>query len=268
MEATGLPKTLQSLPPLRPEDKLGEGLAAEVYAWGDGQALKLFRAHVPRTAIEHEVAITKSLAACGAAAPQVRGTVEIEGRLGIVFQRVDGPSLFDEFLKRPWKLWGAVRLLAETHAAVHRISAPENFPSQRKQIGHWINGGNWTAERKAEAVALLERLPEGDRLCHGDFHPGNILLSKAGPVLIDWSCATRGHPLADVARTCVLFETGPVPEGAPPPLKCAMNLLRGLVQRLYLKHYARFHRINYRELAQWKQVQAAAGGAWANNAFY
>ncbi|TMA37195.1 MAG: aminoglycoside phosphotransferase family protein, partial [Deltaproteobacteria bacterium] len=44
---------------------------------------------------------------------------------------------------------------------------------------------------------MLETLPDGDQLCHGDMHPGNIMLSRRGPMVIDWTNARRGHPAAD-----------------------------------------------------------------------
>ena len=36
-----------------------------------------------------------------------------------------------------------------------------------------------------------------DVLVHGDFHPGNVRWSGAGPVLLDWGDCGIGHPLLD-----------------------------------------------------------------------
>jgi aminoglycoside phosphotransferase (APT) family kinase protein len=57
----------------------------------------------------------------------------------------------------------------------------------------------------------LERLPQGAALCHFDFHPDQVLMTQRGPVVIDWMTAFRGHPLADVARSCVLLSFGQAP---------------------------------------------------------
>lgn len=48
-----------------------------------------------------------------------------------------------------------------------------------------------------------------------DFHPDNVLLAARGPVIIDWPDATRGQPLADVARTSLLLRLGGLPPGWP-----------------------------------------------------
>jgi aminoglycoside phosphotransferase (APT) family kinase protein len=57
-----------------------------------------------------------------------------------------------------------------------------------------------------EALAALERLDHGAQLCHGDIHPGNVLVADQGPVIIDWIDAASGSPAADLGRTVLLFE--------------------------------------------------------------
>src|SRR5258706_247313 len=47
------------------------------------------------------------------------------------------------------------------------------------------------------ALGILDTMSDGDRLAHGDLHPGNVLLAEPGPVLIDWADATRGDAVAD-----------------------------------------------------------------------
>jgi Ser/Thr protein kinase RdoA (MazF antagonist) len=48
-------------------------------------------------------------------------------------------------------------------------------------------------------------MPDGDRLCHGDFHPWNILGPPEAPVVVDWLDACRGDPAADACRTWLLL---------------------------------------------------------------
>jgi aminoglycoside phosphotransferase (APT) family kinase protein len=42
---------------------------------------------------------------------------------------------------------------------------------------------------------------------HLDLHPGNVILTASGPMVIDWPNAARGDPLADVAYTWVILTT-------------------------------------------------------------
>jgi thiamine kinase-like enzyme len=52
----------------------------------------------------------------------------------------------------------------------------------------------------------LQSLPRGKALCHGDFNPTNVIITPKGDWrVIDWSHVRLGDPLADVARTYLLF---------------------------------------------------------------
>jgi aminoglycoside phosphotransferase (APT) family kinase protein len=56
-----------------------------------------------------------------------------------------------------------------------------------------------------ELLALLAEIDDGRRaLCHFDLHPGNVIVSAKGWVVIDWLTASSGPPAADFARTLVL----------------------------------------------------------------
>lgn len=63
-----------------------------------------------------------------------------------------------------------------------------------------------------ELVRLHRRLHEipfeGATLLHRDLHPGNVILSPAGPVVIDWTNAGAGDPAVDVALVWVICAGG------------------------------------------------------------
>ena len=40
-------------------------------------------------------------------------------------------------------------------------------------------------------------------LCHNDFHRNNVIISPAGPKIIDWSTAALGDPYFDLAKLCI-----------------------------------------------------------------
>ena len=43
-------------------------------------------------------------------------------------------------------------------------------------------------------------------VCHGDVHPGNVLMTVAGPVLLDWDLLCHAHPGWDHAMLLTLAE--------------------------------------------------------------
>lgn len=110
----------------------------------------------------------------------------------------------------------AARQLAHLHPALHERLAPDDLPAQKELLaGRIRHAPQLSGTEREAALQALARQPAGDRLCHGDFHPGNIMLSDQGPVIIDWLNATRGCPAADLARSSLLFlghiETSEVP---------------------------------------------------------
>lgn len=52
----------------------------------------------------------------------------------------------------------------------------------------------------------LNAMHDHVKVCHGDFHPGNVIVDRDGRLhIVDWSHATQGNGSADAARTYLLF---------------------------------------------------------------
>jgi uncharacterized protein (TIGR02172 family) len=235
---------------------IGQGRTAEIFAWGDRQVLKLFRAGWPADKVVREAAIARAVYAAGVAVPAVGELVEVDGRAGLIYERIDGPSLDMLLLSRPWLIGRWARQFAEVHVAMHARVAPE-LPSQRQQLEWKIHAAApLTPDLRDSALAALARLPTGDVVCHGDFHPGNVLLSVRGPVVIDWENVTHGHPLADVARTSLLLRMGYL--HVPPRHRLLIRAGSALFHGLYVRWYARLAHIMWQALSAWRLPVAAA----------
>ena len=49
-------------------------------------------------------------------------------------------------------------------------------------------------------------MPDECSVCHGDFSLSNVIIDENGnPFIIDWSHASCGNKLADIAKTYLLF---------------------------------------------------------------
>jgi aminoglycoside phosphotransferase (APT) family kinase protein len=241
---------------------IGKGFCADVYAWGTGRVLKLFHGAAGPERAGREFAATRAVHSAGLPAPAAYEVIEVEGRPGIVFERIGGVSLFEHTQARPWKVFAVIRQAAELHATIHRITAPPGLPSLRDRIAVRIEESDAPAAEKQAARNRLATLPDGTALCHGDFHPGNVLLSPRGPVVIDWSAASRGHPLGDVACTSRLMRTAPLPPWAAWYAHLMLRCLRSAMHRSYLKWYFRQHAGSRREIEDWQVPLAVAGRSW------
>ncbi len=232
------------------------GRTAEVYAWETGRVLKLYRDGFHPSDADHELRLARIVQASGLPVPAVFDIIEVNGRRGIVYERVDGPSMLDSMGKHPQATRHYLRQLAELHLEMHTRSVPE-LPSQRERLQWKIKQAKpLPQELKVAALQALESLPDGDRLCHGDFHPGNILLTASGPIVIDWIDASRGNPLADVARTHLLFSTARLPGLSVVAL--LVRLANRWLLDQYLQGYFASQPSERNALKAWMPVVAAA----------
>jgi aminoglycoside phosphotransferase (APT) family kinase protein len=218
---------------------------------------------VPEATVRREFEITRAVHASGAPCPAAFEMFKLGDRHGIVFERVHGHSLVSKVERKPWTLFAAARQLAELQAQVHACPLPSSLPSQRDQLERWVdNAVDFSPAQKEAARRNLAQLPPGDCLCHGDFHPANLLLAERGPVIIDWSRATRGHALADVARTSVLFEQADLPKETSLRIRLLMKLARRLLHASYLKRYLELRPGTLEEIEKWRVPQRMVWSAW------
>jgi aminoglycoside phosphotransferase (APT) family kinase protein len=87
-----------------------------------------------------------------------------------------------------------MRTLAQLHAQLHKIEAP-------RELGQGT-------------------------LLHRDLHPDNVLLSPAGPVVIDWPNAGAGEPAFDLALAWIICA-------------CSGGALGAIGARFFLRHVDR-----------------------------
>ena len=243
------------------------GRTAEIYPWGEGRVLKLLRPGFPPGLIRQEEEITTAICRAGIAAPKVYELVEVDGRPGLVYERIDGPVLAGLLERHPFQLQKHAALLARMHASIHTHrypQAPAESPRQKKILAQQVQAAEVLPEAMRKAVlALLDRLPDGDVLCHNDFHPWNVLIGPGGPVIIDWESTSLGSPCADVARTTLTMALARPAEGFPNFLTehLAVFYLRTFTSA-YLAHYRSRTQDRLPDLRAWQTVQAAAKVQW------
>jgi len=153
---------------------VGEGRSATVHDLGDGWLLR--RSRNPAADATREAAVLRWAAAHGVPVPAVR---EASGP-DLVLARVDGPSMLDQLLDDPAAADTCGRTLAALHSRLDRVPPPPDWP-------------------------LPTPTGRPGRLVHGDLHPGNVLVSATGPVLIDWTNAASAPSAYDTATTWLVL---------------------------------------------------------------
>jgi len=239
-------------------ERIGVGRTAEVYAWGDGKVLKLFQPWHPEPWAESESRSTAAAYEAGLPAPRVYGLERVGGRLGVVLERVEGPSLLQLLSARPWRVAAIARRLAEVHAAIHARRV-EGLTPLAQHLRWRIDRAALPEALRSRTLDALERLPAGDAVCHGDLHPDNVVLTPRGPVVIDWPEISTGHPLADVARTSLMLRIASPPHGR---LRLALRAGRRILHAVYLRRYLELTGRHPEELAPFLLPVAGARYAY------
>ena len=174
-----------------PGPLVGSGRAADVYDVGGGRVLRRYR-----TAHDSapEAELMAHVARHGFPVPAIH---DVDGR-DLVMDRVEGRSQLDDIERRPWRVAAHGRELADLH-------------------------------RRLDAVPPLDDRSGG--VVHLDLHPGNVLCTDDGPVVIDWSNGRHGDRHEDVATTWMLLATGEPDGGA------AIRALAAVLRRRMLRAF-------------------------------
>ena len=233
------------------------GRTAQVFSWENDTVLKLFFDWVPESWITHEFRVARLVSETGLDIPAVVGEiVTLDGRKGICYQKVDGESMMQHISTHPFKLFSHTSMMGKLHAGMHSRSGI-GLPSQHEKLHYKIKDADpLPDDLKGAALLALEKLPQGDRLCHGDFHPGNILMTNHGPVIIDWTDASCGNPISDVARTLVLITAAQLPLDSL--FGWILKFGRHLLINSYTRNYFHFAKEDHSQLDAWIPVVAAA----------
>jgi aminoglycoside phosphotransferase (APT) family kinase protein len=238
-------------------DVVARGSRSLVHAYGPGVVVKVPKPTTPASWIRAEAKYVEAARAVGAPAPALLGMEEIFGRPASVWEHVEGPSLWQEVVEQPHRSADVGARLAEIQLALFELVPPVTLPSQRDRL---ISKIRWSAANLDPSLgAALELLPAPTgrpRLCHGDLHPSNVIVSKDGLVLVDWFDASRGDRVSDVARSSLTL----LGEGASTPSHLPGSDPRTLavLTKAYLSRLQESLDIPPALLSRWQAINAAA----------
>jgi aminoglycoside phosphotransferase (APT) family kinase protein len=94
-------------------------------------------------------------------------------------------------------------------------------------------------------------------ICHGDVHPGNLLVDEHGTViaLLDWSVATLAEPVLDLGFTTMALSLAPV--DAPPLVQRIVRRLGRGIARRYVRAYTDRRPVDLAALGYYEALRCA-----------
>lgn len=209
---------------------IGKGNTAEVYDIGDGKILKLFLEGYPKAPVEHEYRNAKLMHGFMLPVPVCYEMTEVNNRYGIVYEKVFGCDLYSYMVQNNAGEEG-IEILFNLQNRILNCKCGK-LMSYKYFIKLMI------ADKSPETIKKLGQLPDGENVCHGDFHFWNILIDDIGKAkVIDLMNVCRGPRLYDIARTLYLIQgNGSSDEGKSEKEKAIISQRERLLDQYLMLH--------------------------------
>ncbi|MBM7551161.1 phosphotransferase family protein [Thalassobacillus pellis] len=230
--------------------KIGEGNTSELIK-EDNKVIKKFNEHVQLKTIEKEAKAAKLLQEIDLETPEYFGIRTIQGRQSIVYEHIKGDSLLDLMIKEHVTVEEAAEEFALLHQHMHTQTG-EGLPGLVAELEKEILKSEEINEREKEQLLKdISQKSTGDRLCHMDYHPGNVLWTGQKSVVIDWLTGCQGPPEADVARTIIILNFAVLPDNYPEERKDAFTAIRRELFAVYLECYFEEAPFRFADVKPW-----------------
>jgi len=231
---------------------IARGGQAEIYAYDNNKVLRVAKRPQDYDRIRYEYSLYSQLATSSIDVPRVYELVEINGAPTIIMDRINGISMMEQIKRNPFGAGEKAKELAKLHLKLINTSISGEITNTKKKAKYCIEYSEQIEpETKERIFEILGTLPNGNSLCHGDFHPGNILCQGKKRFIIDWSATSKGDYHADIAHTYILLRIVP----KAPHVNSGVNYLQKMIGRsissAYLSTIAGGSKIDLITLSKW-----------------
>ncbi len=175
-----------------------------VYRDGD-RVIKVFNEEYSKANVLNEALNQARVEETGLSIPKLLEVTTIDGKWAIVTEHIEGKTLAELMRENPDKKDEYLELFVDLQLEINSKRAPHLNKLKDKMNGK-ISQANLDPTTRYDLHTRLEAMPKHNKVCHGDFEPSNVIISKDGtPYILDWAHVTQGNASADAARTYLLF---------------------------------------------------------------
>jgi len=216
---------------------VGYGAQATVYAKGD-YAVKLYREGYPKANVFAEAFMMVNLEQIHFPSPKVYEVLLVNGRYGLRMDRVKGKMMAEE-LSDPARCEATLDILVDLQCNLqkHDMAFAPNVKFRFRE--DLKRNDRLSPDLRHKLLEELDTLPDGQALCHCDFHAGNIFSDGTEYMIIDLLQISRGDPAADAACSYVSY-----------------SFVDQNIAELYLSKYCNKSGISRKKVQQWIRVYA------------
>jgi tRNA A-37 threonylcarbamoyl transferase component Bud32 len=167
--------------------------------------LKIFGPSYKVSAILNEAMNEARAAETGLPVAKVLEVLKLRDHWCIRREFIEGKTLAEAINSDRKNLTKYLKEFVAIQCAIFRKTS-ERMGNLNDKLDSQISASPLPKETRYDLHMKLQSMPRGKALCHGDFNPSNVIITPKGDWrVIDWSHVRLGDPLADVARTYLLF---------------------------------------------------------------
>ncbi|WP_419958903.1 phosphotransferase [Psychrobacillus sp. BM2] len=216
------------------------GNTAKIYLYED-KIIKLFNDYLPDTESSYEANKQKYAFSCGLLVPKVLDVTKIDGKQAIIMEYIKGRTLGDLLTENMEQAEYYINISIDIQQKIHMIKADSFEPMSEKLRRQIKSVHNLDEKQKSYLIQKMDSMTFENRLCHGDFHLFNLIMSDNKVTIIDWVDSSVGDIRADIYRTYLLYSQF-LPELA----------------EMYLRLYCEKSGLSKYDVFQWAPIIAGA----------
>lgn len=174
------------------------------YRDGD-KLIKKFDQSYSKSDVLNEALNQARVAETGLNIPRIHDVELSDGGAAIVMDFVVGDTVESLMKKYPEKKEELLRLFVDVQRQIHqkRHLLLTKFADKLKMK---IMQSNLSASTRYDLSMRVDGMPRHTHVCHGDYNPSNVILTKDGtPFILDWSHASQGNATADGVKSYFLL---------------------------------------------------------------
>lgn len=167
--------------------------------------VKVFNDYLPSTESSYEANKQKYAYSCGLSVPKILDVTKIDGKQAIIMEYIKGKTIGEKLSENMERAEYYLNISVEIQQKIHMIVADDLEPMSEKLSRQIKSAHNLDEKQKSGLLKRLDKMSFENRLCHGDFHMFNLIMTDNKVTIIDWVDSSAGDIHADIYRTYLLY---------------------------------------------------------------
>jgi aminoglycoside phosphotransferase (APT) family kinase protein len=219
---------------------IATGNTSKIYL-SENRIIKVFHDYLPDTESFYEANKQKYAYSCGLSVPKIFDVTKIDGKQAIIMEYIKGRTIGDILFENKEQAEYYMNISIDVQLKIHKIAADSLEPMSEKLSRQIESVRNLDPIHKSALIRKMDSMTFEEKLCHGDYHLFNLIMSDNSVTIIDWTDSSAGDIRADVYRTYLLY-----------------SQLSTELANMYLRLYCIKSGLSKDEVFQWAPIIAGA----------